>query len=85
MARRYDGGDGCLRPQPREDRAGADDLHPVQQAGLRPQPLLRIVQVGCHAGLQSRHRNTAVGVVQGGDQPDQGGDASGTAPPNMPL
>ena len=72
-----DRGDRRLGPDPRQQRAGADRRHPVEQAGLLAQPRLVVVEVGGHARLQARHRDLAVVVVQAREHPDQGGERVG--------
>jgi len=72
--RSVDAHDGDRRPgpQPCGQAAGADQVDAVEQAGVGAQLLFGQVRPGGLGADQAGHRDVAVGVVQGGQQPAQG-------------
>jgi hypothetical protein len=66
--------DRGARPEPLGEAAGADQLHPRQQPGVGPQLFLGQVERIGRAADQARDRHVAALVVQGRQQPAQGGE-----------
>ena len=75
-----DHGDRGGGPEPRGQRAGADQLDAVEDTGVRAQPLLGEVQGRGLRAHETLDRDVPPLVVEGREQPDQRGQRVGHRP-----